>query len=103
MKLLYTHENPICVHNAKNIVEGSGINVILKNEFAGGGLGELAPIQTWLELWVANDVDFDSAKSAIEGLEKEVAGTVWTCAQCGEENESSFESCWQCQCDMKRA
>ena len=53
MRLLYTNENRLIVSNAKNIVEDAGIDVVLRNEFAVGGMGELAVFDTWLELWVS--------------------------------------------------
>ncbi|MFT7414439.1 MAG: hypothetical protein ACI9FO_001098, partial [Methylophagaceae bacterium] len=41
MKLLYTNENRYLVHNIQNLVENSGIAIMLKNEFAAGAAGDL--------------------------------------------------------------
>lgn len=100
MKLIYTHESQIIVENARNCLRMTGIEPVLKNEFSAGGMGELAPMETWPELWVSDD-DFTQAKDVIDQLMSETTGNVWVCAQCGEENEPSFDVCWQCQCERQ--
>lgn len=65
MKLLYTNENRLLVNNVLNLVEGAGIEISLKNEFAGGGAGDLVPHETWLEVWV-EDEDFKRASLLVE-------------------------------------
>ena len=97
MKLIYTHENSFLVSNIKNIVENEGLSVFLKNEFAGGGAGDLAPQDTWVELWVANDSDYDQAMSIIENFQQSDSKADWLCQSCGEENSGAFEFCWNCQ------
>lgn len=96
MKLLYTHENKIIVENARNCVREEGIELILRNEFSSGGMGELSPMETWPELWV-NDSDFDRAKEIVDRLLSTQLGEHWTCLTCREKNESTFEMCWNCQ------
>jgi hypothetical protein len=97
MKLIYTHENSFLVSNIKNIVENKGLSVFLKNEFAAGGSGDLAPLETWVELWIANDSDYDQAMSIIDDFQKSDSKPDWLCNSCGEENSGSFEFCWNCQ------
>lgn len=96
MKLLYTHENKIIVENARNCLRSVGIEPVIRNEFAAGGMGELSPIQTWPELWV-DEASFSQATKVIEKLFGESDGSVWSCQRCGEQNEPAFEICWQCQ------
>ena len=97
MKLIYTNENSFLVSNIKNIVENKGINVFLKNEFAAaGGSGDLAPLETWVELWVVDDDDYDRAMAVIENFKAQESRD-WTCSSCSEENAGSFEYCWNCQ------
>ena len=81
----------------KNIVENAGLSVFLKNEFAGGGSGDLAPQDTWVELWVVNDADYGQAMSIIENFQTSDSKTDWLCQSCGEENSGSFEFCWNCE------
>lgn len=96
MKLIYTHENKIIVDNAKNYLEQYGIASVLRNEFSGGAAGDLAPTQTWPELWVEDDL-CQRAEACIQKLVNEQLGEMWVCPRCGEQNESTFELCWQCQ------
>ena len=84
------------VSNVQNIIEAAGINVILKNEFAGGGVGELAVFDSWLELWVHNDEDHAKAMTLLEGLYDEQGKQPWHCPVCKERNEPAFELCWKC-------
>ena len=100
MILIYTHENRYLVHNIQNIVENTGIDTLLRNQFAAGGVGDLAPHQTWLELWVINDADRDKAIEAIDlsflPVNNIEEGIQWVCGECKENNDISFEVCWQC-------
>lgn len=96
MKLLYTNENYFLVHNIKNIVENAGVSTTLRNEYTSSGAGELAPNETWLELWVINENQYGKAilaiRSAFHTHEK-----AWVCKNCLEKNGAAFEFCWQCQ------
>lgn len=97
MKLLYTQDNRYKVFNAKNIVENAGIEVILRNEFAIGAMGELSPFEAWLELWVVNDADYDKALTLIDARFAENRTGEWQCSRCQEINDPAFELCWNCQ------
>ena len=99
MKLIYTHENGFLVSNIKNIIENSGLSVELKNEFLSGGSGDLAPQDTWVELWVVNDADYDKAMNIINHFNRSTDKPDWICSSCGEKHSSSFEFCWHCQND----
>lgn len=97
MKLIYTNENRLLVSNIQNIVENVGISVMLKNEYAGGAAGELIPHETWLELWVVDDEDYDKAMHTIDNAFSSPDSTGWHCTHCNEHNDASFDFCWQCQ------
>jgi predicted RNA-binding Zn-ribbon protein involved in translation (DUF1610 family) len=99
LKLVYTHENRMIVSNAKNLLEAAGFDVLLKNEFAGGGLGELPVFDTWMELWVSEDTDYARACELLETALSDTRASAWLCPQCGEQNDASFELCWQCGAD----
>ncbi len=99
MKMVYTNENMLIVGNAKNILEAQEIEVILKNEFLQGAVGELAACDAWPELWVVNDSDYESAASVIENSFSKETDPEWNCITCGENNDASFGSCWKCQSD----
>lgn len=96
MKLLYTNENRFLVYNMLNVMERAGIATLLKNEYASSAAGDLAPHETWLELWVREDANFQRAQQVMEHAFN-VTGATWFCPHCQERNDASFEFCWQCQ------
>ena len=95
MKLLYTHEQRLMVENIKNLLEPLGFELVIKNEYANGGIGELAIFDCWPELWLSNENDYPAAIRAINNLLKN-DDNVWVCTKCKETNYDSFELCWQC-------
>ena len=97
MKLIYSNENRFIVSNIQNIIEQAGIETLLKNEFISGAAGELAPLDTWLELWIENDKDYAKAIDIINALDKNKNMAGWVCPNCDEKNTAAFEVCWQCQ------
>ncbi len=97
MKMVYTHENSVLVHNAKNIIAVLEIPVFIKNEFSQGAAGELSTFDAWAELWIVNDEDYECAIDALKSLLVSSGEPVWVCKHCFEENDPSFDVCWQCQ------
>jgi hypothetical protein len=52
----------------------------------------------YTEVWVLNDADGDRAIRLIKQLNAESGeGDPWICAECAEENPSSFTVCWNCR------
>ena len=99
MKLVYTHENRLMVLNVRNILSDHGIDVVINKEYASSAAGGLAPIDTWPEVWVVNDDDFDASMKIIESLEDESQKEIWQCRECLEMNDESFDYCWNCKRD----
>jgi hypothetical protein len=97
MKLVYTHENRFLVFNMQNILEAYRIETFLKNEFIAGAAGDIAPHETWLELWVRNDEDYERASLLINSTLEEKPEQTWVCPHCHETNSDSFDFCWNCQ------
>ena len=95
MKKVYSHENRLIVFNLKNVLEDAGIACVVENEFAGGGVGDLSPFETWPELWVVNDSDEERALKIIEEMNQATSAD-WFCSVCGEQNPGNFQVCWQC-------
>lgn len=93
MKLIYTHENRLLVELARSKLELAGIPVFMKNEFAQGGSGDLAPHQTWPELWLERERDFERAQKLLADTDTLDS---WRCPRCGEENGAAFDYCWNC-------
>ena len=44
MKKVFTHENRMIVYNMNNLLQGEGIETVMKNEFSGGGVDVLPTI-----------------------------------------------------------
>jgi hypothetical protein len=95
MKKIFTHENRLIVFNLKNLLQEQGIQCIVKNEYAGGGVGDLSPFETWPELWVIDESEFAAAKLLVDRLQQDDEVDIF-CPHCGEENGSSFRICWKC-------
>lgn len=100
MKLIYTHENRFLVGNAHNILEQAGIRVVWKNEFASSVMGETSAFDTWPELWVIDDADYDRAVAIITHALSAPNAPEWTCTSCNETNDAAFETCWNCQTEL---
>jgi len=98
MKKIFVDENPGNVQTAKMLLERSGIACFIKNEFASGGVGELAFLDTWPELWIHRDEDVEEADRLLEtfNTRNEKESEDWLCPQCAEINNVSFETCWKC-------
>lgn len=96
MKLVYTHPQHILVAQARSSLELQGIECLVRNEYAAGAIGELAPIDAWPELWLVRDQDYARARCLIEQSHAEIQGADWTCKQCGSVSPATFELCWCC-------
>lgn len=98
MRKVFAHENRLIVFHIKNLLQDQGIRCQLRNEFAAGGVGDLAPFETWPELWVAED-DLVRASTLIADLDRvgDSPVSLWKCPRCGEVNEANFGVCWNCQ------
>lgn len=103
MKLVYTHENRFLVANAHNILEQAGVHAVWKNEYASSAIGEIAPLDTWPELWVMNDADYDPAIQIIANALSSPTAPEWECTHCNEKNDAAFELCWNCQTEKVEA
>ncbi len=97
MKKVYTHENLTMLQTAKGLLENSGVDCFVKNEFHASG-GHVGLESVPLELWVHNSADAETAISLLESeLSEQSDKPAWICSKCKEENDGSFETCWKCQ------
>ena len=97
MKLVYTNQMSLIVGNARNILQDAGIEVTLRNEYAGGVVGEVSAFDAWPELWVVRDRDYDRACQLLDNALSSPNAPDWLCQVCHEHNNASFETCWKCQ------
>ena len=95
MKRVFRAASLLQVAHARNVLIAAGIDSELRNQYLAGALGDLPMLETWPQLLVADELE----SAALRALEKAAAapsGTPWVCAQCGEQLEPQFTSCWRC-------
>ena len=96
VKLAFTHPQLVVVQQVLSLLDREGIACTLRNEYAAGAVGELAPLDAWPELWIQNDSDYDRANQVLEVFTAEVEEPEWPCDQCGKSSPATFEFCWHC-------
>ncbi len=94
MQKVYTEQTLLGVTNVQNLLAASHIDAKIRNQFAAGGVGEIASIDAWPELWV-DYPDVALAKKIISDYQSPNRGSDWLCL-CGEKNGTAFASCWAC-------
>ena len=94
MKQVYCSDDRLKVMNYKNLIENTGIEVTLNNEYSAGG--SVPGDHLWLELWV-NNSDYDKSIKLLDSLNTQLNKEEWVCKSCKEINDASFEICWKCQ------
>ena len=82
MKRVFRAASLLQVAHARNLLIAAGIDSELRNQYLAGALGDLPMLEPWPQLWV---------EDALES-----AGAPWVCAQCGEQLEPQFTTCWRC-------
>ena len=90
MKRVFGSYNQAVVYHARNLLQGQGIEVLVRNAALSSALGELPATET--EVWVLNDADLERAQAI---LRQQISGPEWTCA-CGEKLGAQFTQCWKC-------
>lgn len=97
MKRVYTGQVLALVENMKNVLKINGIDSYIRNRYLSSAVGEIPPIESWPQLWVAEE-SFELAKNIIAEAEKEPpeSDKIWICPKCGEEVEGQFFECWNC-------
>ena len=96
MKKLYTHENRMIIFNLKNVLEREGIESVVMNEYSSGGAGDLATFDTWPEVWVEDESQFDRAEALLNQIVFNPGDDFWFCRGCQEKNDVAFKLCWNC-------
>jgi hypothetical protein len=96
MKKVFTHENRMIVYNMKNMLEAEGIEIVIKNEYSGGGVGDLPAFDTWPELWIRKEVQLAQAESILQSVASPAVADDWFCGVCREKNDAVFCICWNC-------
>lgn len=84
-------------HILRDVLGQSGIEVLVFNENAQSGAGQLPPGEACPELWVVQERDFERARAVVREFESapRVTGSR-RCAACEEDSPSNFQVCWSC-------
>ena len=97
MRLVYSHPNSMILGSMSSALNDIGIETEIRNDILGGATGEIAPGETWIELWVINDVQEEAATRRINEILGQPERDEWICNGCRELNPATFEVCWRCE------
>ncbi len=97
MKRIFRAADLAQAYLAAGLLRQGGIEAIVLNQYALGGLGEIPFGEVYPELWVDDAVNVGRVHALLAPLESPEATTASVrCAGCGEENPATFASCWSC-------
>ena len=96
MKRVYSHPNFMILGSMSSALNEEGIETEIRNNIPGGATGEIAPGETWIELWVVNEAQVEAAKLRIKEILEQPDRDDWLCNRCQESNPATFDVCWQC-------
>ncbi len=88
-------------HLVKSMLDEAGIMARIVGDHLQNAIGDLPAVKIAPRIWV-NAEFFDKARAVIEAYENTSppptqTSSAWTCTKCGEDNEPSFDICWNCQ------
>ena len=66
MKKLTSAPIALTIHHYRNILMAEGIASEIRNEHFGGILGDMPFTETWPQLWVVNDLDYEPGNKYAE-------------------------------------
>jgi len=96
MKRLCRAANLPEAHILRGMLEQAGIEAMVFNEHAQGGVGQLPVMDAWPELWVA-EADAQRAAAVLEEFQRSpLVVAARACARCGEDSPANFQVCWSC-------
>jgi Putative prokaryotic signal transducing protein len=95
LKRVFRAPTLLQVAHARNLLTTAGIISELRNQYLAGALGDLPMLETWPQLFVA-DEDERAALTALARAAAVPPGPAWTCPQCAEQLEPQFLQCWHC-------
>ena len=100
----YSAANLQDAHILLGLLRAAGIDALILNANAQGGLGEIPFTHTYPEIWLERSSDLERARPLFERFERAPAGVPsLRCPACGEENPADFEICWNCAAPTVRA
>lgn len=80
----------------RSYLEQHDIPSTLRNEHTSAVVGDLPFVNSYPEIWVADELH-EQAMTLLNELQHQADnGAPWVCARCQENNPANFELCWQC-------
>ena len=100
MRKVFTDVRLFVLIQLKQQLLEAGISCFVKNEMLAGGTGELPFTETWPELWIHNNADYEPAMELVNAFKATLTDDApkdpWTCPKCGEDNDGHYFLCWSC-------
>jgi hypothetical protein len=96
---LFTSPDPFLIQSVKSELDALSIPYLVKNEFAGGAMGELPWQESQPELWLVDEswsVRANKVVSSLMDSHQAPQQFPWVCSGCNEPNGAAFDMCWQC-------
>jgi len=75
MKRVYSHPNSMILGSMSSALNEEGTETEIRNDILGGATGEIAPSETWVELWIVNEAKAEAARQRIKEILKAAAAT----------------------------
>jgi hypothetical protein len=94
-KRIYLAENALEANLIRGRLEADGIGCRLEGEALSGASGDLPVDVLQMPVLVASG-DAAKARQVIAEYESRRQLPEWVCQCCGEQNQASFEICWNC-------
>ena len=101
MKKLFVAANVMEAKLVAQLLEENGIGAMIFNESLQGGVGEIPFVESWPEVRVRFESDWQRAKDLLESFLNPSKVSDWECDSCCETNPGNFESCWCCGSQFK--
>lgn len=98
MKKVFTHTDFSRVGHYQAVLEEKGIRTCVNKKDSSALAGGIPYADTWPELCVLDDGDFDVAMKTIKETDASFNIPIesWSCPKCNEEIEEGFGECWNC-------
>ena len=96
MKRLYQAGDLPEAYLIADMLRHDGLDVRILNEHARGGMGDLPFTETYPEVWIISEVDWDRAQNVLDRFRSAQYTSAVFCSECREENPGTFELCWKC-------
>ena len=101
MPFFYKYAQVCKVDQVKQRLDVAHSPCLLKNDFAQGAVGGIAPLDSAPEIWLVDEQWRPKAQQRVDNFLAELQSASdagdWVCGACQTDNEASFGICWSCQ------